>query len=45
MQALQSLAFPMQGIVSRNANTFLAFLGEYDKPVVQELAPWLKGLT
>jgi len=45
MEAAHSLGFPRDRIVNRDAKTFLTFLSEHDKPVAQELRPWLLQLN
>ncbi|WLD56712.1 phosphatase [Salinispirillum sp. LH 10-3-1] len=41
----ESIGFPVERIVNRDAKSFLSFLGEHNKPVATELKEWLKSLN
>ena len=45
MEAAHTIGFPMERIVNRDAKTFLGFLSEHGKPLVQELSLCLKQLN
>lgn len=36
----EEIGFPEQRVVNRNAQQFLSFLAEHDKPIARELADW-----
>ena len=40
----QQVGFPFERVLSVSPARLLAFLAEHNKPVVQELAPWLAAL-
>ncbi|MDO6695240.1 phosphatase [Aliiglaciecola sp. 3_MG-2023] len=40
----QSIGFPIERIINRDAKTYLAFLAEHNKPVSTELAQWCETL-
>ncbi|WP_158966364.1 phosphatase [Paraglaciecola sp. L3A3] len=40
----EEIGFPVERIVNRDAFSFLAFLAEHNKPVANELAPWLASI-
>lgn len=44
IEKLNALQFNEKNIVSKTPQRFLAFLAEHDKPVAEELAPWLATL-
>ncbi|GAC16511.1 phosphatase [Aliiglaciecola lipolytica] len=40
----ESIGFPLERIVNRNAKSFLAFLAEHKRPVADELSEWCNNL-
>ncbi|MGQ8364180.1 phosphatase [Glaciecola sp. 1036] len=45
IQHANTIGFPIERIVNRNAETFLSFLKQHNKDVADELSEWCKQLT